>query len=195
MFACTAVSSVVERASLVIHRSPAAVFRVVGERFFTNYPRWSPEVQEVSPIGSGPIRTGMRARQVRVDLGYWSESIFSVTVFEPGRRICFEGVSTPYRCDYEIKAISPMSSALLSVTFKLPLLESRLKPFESLIREAVGDGVARTVRNVKCLVEAETPVVFPDSTARPRARRGNATVYTLRDIHSAKGVTERCARN
>ena len=155
MFAFHEGPPVVEHASLVIHRPPEMIFRFIGERFFANYPRWSPEVQELRQIGSGPVRAGTRARQVRVDLGHRSESVFAVTIFDPGRRICFEGVSSPYRCDYELRGLSPQSSTLISFTFELSRLERYLRPFESLIRDAIRDGVERTVCQVKRLVEAE----------------------------------------
>jgi hypothetical protein len=147
---------VVEHASVVVHRRPEAVFQFVGEQFFANYPRWSSEVQELKQISPGPVRVGTRARQVRIDLGHRSESVFAVTVFEPGRRIGFEGVSCPYRCDYLIEAAaSDGSAALLSFTFELKKLELYLRPFSALIHRAILDGVGRTVGTLKFLVEAE----------------------------------------
>jgi hypothetical protein len=109
---------------------------------------------------------------VRVDLGHRSESIFAVTVFEPGRRVCFEGVSNPYRCDYEIREISAQASTLICFTFELSNLEMYLLPVEGLICSAVRDGVERTVRNVKPLVEAESTNRVTGQLLRPQARRG-----------------------
>jgi hypothetical protein len=147
---------VVEHASVVVHRRPQAVFHFIGEQFFSNYPRWSSELQELKQITPGPVRVGTRARQVRIDLGHRSESVFAVTRFEPGRRICFEGVSCPYRCDYLIEEVaSDGSSALLSFTFELKKLELYLRPFAGLIHRAILDGVGRTVGTLKFLVEAE----------------------------------------
>ena len=147
---------VVEHASVVVHRRPQAVFRFIGEQFFANYPRWSSEVQELKQISPGPVRLGTRARQVRIDLGHRSESVFAVTAFEPGRRIGFEGVSCPYRCDYLIEeAGSDGSASLLSFTFELKKLELYLRPFAGLIHRAILDGVGRTVGTLKFLVEAE----------------------------------------
>lgn len=147
---------VVEHASVVVHRHPQAVFRFIGERFFANYPRWSSEVQELKQISPGPVRVGTRARQVRIDLGHRSESVFAVTVFEPGRRIGFEGVSSPYRCAYLIEqASSDGSATLLSFTFELKKLKPYLRPFSALIHRAILDGVGRTVGTLKFLIEAE----------------------------------------
>ncbi len=156
MPAVHATSKVVESASTVIRRSPETVFRFVGEQFFTNYPRWSPGVQELSQIGSGPVQVGTRARQVRVEVGHRSESTFELTRFETGQRVCFEGISCPYRCDYEIQTISSQFSTLVCFTFQLFELEIRLRPFESQIREVIRNRVELTVRNLKCLLEART---------------------------------------
>lgn len=156
MFVFNPNSPVVANASVVIHRPADAVFSFVGERFFTNYPRWSPEVRELKQIGSGAVRVGTRARQVRVDMGHRSESIFAVTILEPGRRICFEGVSCPYRCDYRIKGPAAQAWTQICFTFELSKIEMYLRPFEPLIRDAIRDGVERTVRNLKHLVEAES---------------------------------------
>jgi Polyketide cyclase / dehydrase and lipid transport len=147
-------AAVSEGASVLIHRCPETVFRFIGEEFFNNYPRWSPEVQELKPVGSALMRVGTQARQVRVDLGHRSESIFSVTFFQQGRRICFEGISSAYRCDYHLEAVAWNSSTILGFTFELPVLEMCLRPFESLIGDAIRNGVERTVQAVKRLVEA-----------------------------------------
>lgn len=178
MFTFHSHSPLVEHASVVIHRSPEEVFRFIGERFFANYPRWSPEVCELEQIGSGPIRAGMRARQVRVDLGHRSESSFAVTIFEPVQRVCFEGVSSAYRCDYEMKRIFPQASTLISFTFELSQFEIYLRPFESPIREAIRHGVERTVRNLKALIEAETIACVPGPILARRPAVGPRTFGT-----------------
>lgn len=146
---------VVANASILINRTPEEVFRFVGEEFFTNYPRWSPEVRELKQIGSGPVKLGTRARQVRVDLGHRSESIFAVTAFQPSQRVCFEGVSAPYHCDYQLKGTPSKAPTEVRFIFELATLEPYLRPFEGLIRRAVQDGAGRTVRHLKGLVEAE----------------------------------------
>ena len=155
MFAFKESLPVVADASILINRTPEEVFRFVGEQFFTNYPRWSPEVRELKPISPGPVKVGTRVRQVRVDLGHRSESIFAVTIFQPGQRVSFEGVSTPYRCDYQLKGTPSQSPTEIRFTFELSRLDMHLRPFEGLIHRAIRDGVARTVHNLKCLVEAQ----------------------------------------
>jgi Polyketide cyclase / dehydrase and lipid transport len=155
MFGLNESSPVVASASVVVDRLAEEVFKFIGEDFFANYPRWSPEVQELKQISGGPIKAGVRARQVRVDQGHRTESTFVVTIFQRDQRICFEGVSSAYRCDYELMALNPVSSTRVTFTFELPKLELFMRPFEKLIRVVAQDGAERTVRNLKRLIEAD----------------------------------------
>lgn len=149
---------VIAKASIVINRPTDEVFQFIGENFFENYPRWSPEVQELKQITPGEVRVGTRARQVRIDQGHRSESIFAVTRLVPGQRVCFEGISSPFRCDYEMRPNAPESSTRVTFTFEFPKLELFMRPFEKLIRVVVQEGAERTVRNLKHLIETESTV-------------------------------------
>jgi len=183
MFAFNESLPVIANASVLIDRTPEDIFHFIGERFFTNYPRWSPEVRELKPISPGPVSLGTRARQVRVDLGHRSESIFVVTIFQPGQRICFEGVSCRYRCDYQLKGIPSQSPTEVHFTFELAKLEPYLRPFEGLIRRAVQGGVQQTVRHLKGLVEAEQTerAAYPLFRHIPAA--GSGTSCALRGVN------------
>ena len=158
MFGLGESSPVVAKASIVINRPTDDIFHFIGENFFENYPRWSPEVKELKQISPGQVKVGTRARQVRVDQGHRSESIFAVTSFIPGQRVRFEGVSNPFCCDYELKPHLAESSTRVTFTFELPKLELFMRPFEKLIRVVIQDGAERTVRNLKRLIEAESTV-------------------------------------
>lgn len=149
---------VVAKASIVIDRPAGDVFQFIGNNFFANYPRWSPEVKELKQISPGEVKLGTRARQVRIDQGHRSESVFAVTIFVPGERICFEGVSNPYRCDYQLNSNGEKPTTRVTFTFELPKLEMYMRPFEKLIRVVIQDGAERTVRNLKRLIEAESAV-------------------------------------
>jgi len=72
---------VVGRSSVIIGKRAEEVFRFIGEDFFENYPKWSPEVKNLNALSDGPVRVGTLARQVRVDFGYRSESDFRVLEF------------------------------------------------------------------------------------------------------------------
>jgi hypothetical protein len=145
---------VVGRASTVIRKPVEDVFQFIGEGFFDNYPKWSPEVVELKPLSSGPLHVGSLARQVRVDHGHRSESTFKVTDLRPNRRLAFSGVSNAFHCTYELESTdSEQPATRVAFTFELPELEMFMRPFEKLIRVAVQDGADRTVKNLKGLLE------------------------------------------
>lgn len=146
---------VTAKASTVIKKPVEDVFHFIGEEFFDNYPRWSPEVVELKALSDGPLKVGAMARQVRVDHGHRSESTFTVTDFQPNRRIAFSGVSNAYHCTYELEAAQPAAATRVAFTFELPRLEPFMRPFEKLIRVAVQDGAERTVKNLKGLIEGK----------------------------------------
>jgi hypothetical protein len=83
--------------------------------------------------------------------------------FQPGQRICFEGVSNPYRCDYVLEPSNPTSASRITFTFELHSLDMFMRPFEKLIRIAVQEGTEKTVRSIKKLIEAE----IADASTRP----------------------------
>ena len=146
---------VIAKASTIIRKPVEDVFHFVADGFFENYPKWSPEVVELKALSEGPLNVGSVARQVRIDHGHRSESTFKVTEFQPNRRISFSGVSNPYRCAYEFEnpINMPGLSTRVAFTFELSELEMFMRPFEKLIRAAVQEGVERTVKNLKGLIE------------------------------------------
>lgn len=147
----------------LIERPVAAVFEFVAEDFFRNYPRWSPEVERLTPLSPGPLRVGSMARQVRVDRGRRTESMFRVTELEPCRSLAFQGVTAPFVIAY---AFEPAGAhTRVTFTFQLLRLELYLRPFEKLIRAAIRDGVAQTTRNLKALVERDVPAAAAAAAA------------------------------
>ncbi len=155
MFSLGAKNPVIGTACITIDRATDDVYRFIGIGFFQNYPRWSPEVIQLESLTDGPVRLGTIARQVRVDQGHRTESKFRVNVFEPNKKLCFSGVSDPYRCTYEVADLNSGKSTRLSFTFELLEIQLFMRPFEKLIRAVVQDGADRTVRNIKRLVEIE----------------------------------------
>lgn len=147
-------SPVIGKASAIIKVSSNQLFKFIGTDLMTNYPRWSPEVKDLEKLSDGPVKLGTICRQVRIDQGNRSESTFKVNVFDEGSRICFEGVSNPYRCDYVIETINGADSRITFI-FELLSLDLHVRPFEKLVRIAVQDGTERTVHNIKKLIEAE----------------------------------------
>ncbi len=149
---------VIAKARTLIERSPAEIFRFLGDGFFENYPKWSPEVIELERITEGPLKLGTIARQVRVDQGRRTETKFTINVYERDKRLGFAGVSDPFRCTYELRDINPGKSAELIFTFELSEIQMFMRPFEKLIRVVVQEGAERTVRNLKQLTEARKHV-------------------------------------
>jgi hypothetical protein len=155
MFGLYKDTPVVGKANTLVKSPCKTIFNFVGANFIKNYPRWSPEVVDIESLTDGPVKVGTMCRQVRVDQGRRSESTFKVTIFQPGKRICFEGVSNPYRCDYVLESDKTASTSNVSFTFELLSLELFMRPFEKLIRIAVQEGTEKTVINIKKLVESE----------------------------------------
>lgn len=141
--------------STEIERPVATVFEFVAVEFFDNYPRWSPEVRELEPLDGNAVQAGMRARQVRVDRGRRSETVFRVTDLEPYRRVRFEGIDRPaFAIEYVFEPVEP-GRCRLDFTFELRRLEMYMRPFERLIRRAVHEGSENAVANIKQLIERE----------------------------------------
>ena len=138
-----------------IERPPETVFDFVALHFFENYPRWSPEVQSLEPLNSGTLGPGVRARQVRVDRGRRSETVFRVTGWEPERRVRFEGEDRPaFVIEYRFEPLDGQRCRLEFI-FELTRLELYMRPFERLIRRAVQEGSEQAIANLKHLIEHE----------------------------------------
>jgi Polyketide cyclase / dehydrase and lipid transport len=157
MFNLGPADPVVGKKSVLVKLSAAEIFKFIGDDLFHNYPRWSPEVQELECLTDGPVRLGTMARQVRVDHGQRSESKFRITIYEPSRRLAFAGIVEPYRCLYELQPKGREDLTELSFTFELLELKVFMRPFEQLVRSAIQDGAVRTVENIKRLVESGKP--------------------------------------
>jgi hypothetical protein len=149
------------RKQTLIQRPINSVFQFIGVEFFKNYPRWSPEVVELQATSPGPMRLGTTGRQVRIDQGRRTESTFRVSGFKPGQYIAFQGAPSPFYITYQLEPVG--DSTRLTFTFELSRIEFYMRPFEKLIRIAMQDGASQVTRNLKRLIEAETPAVSAKS--------------------------------
>jgi hypothetical protein len=143
------------KATALIAMPPRPVFEFVAIDFFRNYQRWSPEVVALRQLSEGPVGLGTTGRQVRIDHGRRTDASFRVSVFEPERRIAFEGISEPFAISYRLDDMG--DGTRLTFEFELPRLALYMRPFEWLIRGGVQDAAERIVRNIKDLIEAEAP--------------------------------------
>lgn len=143
------------QASRDISRPVETVYDFVVVRFFDNYPRWSPEVVELEPLGPARVDLGTRGRQVRIDQGRRSETIFKVTEIEPCQRVVFDGEKEArFAIRYDFERCRE-AACRIHLTFELKRLELYMRPFQKLIRMAIQEGTNRTVANIKGLVERE----------------------------------------
>src|SRR5574340_212315 len=154
MFSLGSKGPLVGKARILIECSSGDIFRYLGDGFFENYPKWSPEVVELECITDGPVKLGTIARQVRIDQGLRTETRFKINVYEPDKRLGFAGISDPFRCIYELTDMNSGKSAELIFTFELTEIQMVMRPFEKLIRVVIQEGAERTVRNLKRLTEA-----------------------------------------
>ena len=141
------------KADVLVFHEVEQVFRFVAKEFPKNYPRCSPEVTCLEPLSSGPVQAGFQARQIRVDQGHKTDSIFEVSEIVAPHRVVFRGVNAPYVSTYEFQDLN--ASTRLTFTFELREIESRFRPFEKLIRLALEEGAKRTVKRLKLLIERE----------------------------------------
>lgn len=141
------------RANILIDRDQHKVYAFIASGFFDNYGRWSPEVKRLEALTPGPLKVGSRMRQVRVDQGRRSESVFRVTAMEAPTRIEFAETTDLFRTSYRIDAAGPQSRLFFG--FELRRIELYMRPFEKLIRVAIEDGAQRVVHNIRGLIERQ----------------------------------------
>jgi hypothetical protein len=143
------------QASILVKTPPQRVYDFVAVDFARNYRRWSPEVQRLEILTPGPLRVGSRARQVRVDQGRRSDNTFRVVELAPPSKVSFAESSDQFRIQYLMDPVGVQTR--LTFIFELRRMDFFMRPFEKLIRVAVRDGAERVVRNIKGLVERESP--------------------------------------
>lgn len=140
------------QASIEIKKRPPEVFAFVGEMFFENYPKWAVEVIDFVPLDGKKVFIGAKAKQVRKDNNTETESIFSITEYQPCQKLSFEGVGEPYKQYYLLEDIDNTLATRLTFRFELLELEVFMRPFEKLIRYAIEEGAENTVANIKNLI-------------------------------------------
>jgi len=141
------------------------VYRFVVTDFFTNYPRWSPQVESLEATSPLPLREGTTGRQVRVDHGRRTTSEFVVTRLEPRRRVVFEGTDGRWRIEYRLEP-GAAGWTWLAFEFELLQLPAAARPFRALVRRVVERTAAPVADEIRQLLEAP-----PDG--RPHARGGD----------------------
>ena len=128
-------------------------FEFVGHGFFQNYARWSPQVVELQPLSEGPMREGVKARQVMLDRGVRTELTFEIAQFGPPQLLGIKGISEPFRSLYEFEAATK-GATQIAFSFEVEENDPFMLPFGALFRAALQEGAQRTVENIKQLLES-----------------------------------------
>jgi hypothetical protein len=103
-----------------VNRSAEAAFDVIGTHVFENHPRWEAEVVAIRRLDDGPAGVGSRAVMVRSDHGRTSETAYSITEFDPPRRIAFDHPGSPLGFALST-TITPVSSTSCDVTTRVTM--------------------------------------------------------------------------
>lgn len=144
-------------ADLHVTCSPEQAFRHVALEFFTNHPRWDPDLVEVTKVSSGPIGVGTTGREVRDFNGRRFISQFRVSRFQPVSAFSVRGTegAMAENVDYDITSEGSGSRVLLelelvprSILMRLisPLIWPRVQKnyqrnvarFEELLNQTAG---------------------------------------------------------
>lgn len=76
-----------------VERPVEEVFAYLAD--FENVPEWNYAIVETTKLSEGPVGVGTTYRQVR-SVPRRSEESFTVTIFEPDRRLVIEGTLGPF---------------------------------------------------------------------------------------------------
>jgi hypothetical protein len=143
---------VVGKASVSINKPITHVFFYVGEKFFDNYPKWTPEVSDFKPLTGKTMHVGAKAQQVRLEQGQNVETVFEISELEPPQKVTLTGVDAPFRNTYLFSGENDINTTNLEFSFEILELELFMRPFEKLIRMAIEEGAENTVINIKNLL-------------------------------------------
>jgi hypothetical protein len=157
-----------------------AVYHFVAVDFFTNYPKWSPQVTQLVKTSDGEMGVGVTGHQVRYDAGRRSEADFRVTHYLPLRELRFVGLSRPrFTVRYRFQPLTEGTRILFDFELQLELL---MRPFRRLIEDTVRRGAQRMLRDLKALLESDaasaaravsTSALYEDPAARTHQSPGD----------------------
>lgn len=143
---------VIGKASVEINKPVSYVYSFIGEKFFDNYPKWTPEVSEFKPLTGKDMHVGAKAKQVRLEQGQVVETVFEVSELDPPQKVTLSGLDTPFRNTYQLSDAKKKNATKLEFCFEILELEIFMRPFEKLIRMAIEEGAENTVTNIKNLL-------------------------------------------
>jgi hypothetical protein len=135
--------------SVVIDRPPADVFRFYAVEHVRNHPRWDPDMhlEQATP---GPIGLGtVIRRRTHTRYGTPTEGTMEVVEFEPDRAFGTVIHDGPVEMRGWMSMEPEGQGTRLSVGFEIVGSTDPIDPAP----------LERTLRNIKTLIEAETPTI------------------------------------
>jgi hypothetical protein len=166
MFRLDSAKSISASARAAVRCPIGNAFTFVGHGFLENYTRWSPQVVELQPLFEGPMRQGVKARQVTLDRGIRNESTFEIVKFGPPQHLGINGVSEPFRSLSEFEEETTGTTNIL-FSFEVEERNPFMLPFGAHFRAALQVGARRTVENIKQLLESHhANVASPERLAQ-----------------------------
>ena len=156
MFGFISQKNIAVTANGIVEKPAEEIFGFIAPRFFENYAKWCPEVIEIECLSEAPVHQNSRGRQVTSDHGVETESDFEVSEFISNEKFAIAGIHEPFTSSYEITPLGP-DMCRLAFSFEIKELDIVMRPFQKLIKIALQEGAARTVENIKQLLEHPQP--------------------------------------
>jgi uncharacterized protein YndB with AHSA1/START domain len=135
--------------TLRIQRPPHEVFEYLAS--FENVPRWNYAIVETRKTSAGPVGVGATYRQTR-SIPSPAEESFTVTKFEPDRRLAIQGDLGPFQgtLTYELDAVPGGTQLTNRADLEAKGLAKVAAP---LLGGRVGDAVATNLQKLKEILE------------------------------------------
>ncbi|MGH2806863.1 MAG: SRPBCC family protein [Actinomycetota bacterium] len=136
--------------TLTIRKPPEVVFQFLAD--FENAPSWNYAIERTQKASEGPVRVGTTYHQTR-SIPAPSEETFTVTEFEPPRRLAIDGDLGPFRgtLSYDLESVSDGTR----LTNRADLRGTGLaKVAGPLLGRRVGDAVAANLGKLKEILES-----------------------------------------
>ncbi len=142
-------------ASAVIDAPKNTVFSFVAENYFENYPKWAPEIVEVTALNGKTVAVGIKGRQVREENEEKIESTFVVDEYLPDSRFALQGLEPAFKSTYLTESQGQEGQTKLTFRFELLDVDIFMRPFVKLIKAAIEEGAENTVEKIKELISKQ----------------------------------------
>ena len=144
---------ITHKATTMVRKPVADVFRFVAEDYLTNHPKWAPGVVSLHLEGTGPVAAGTRGREVRRQGSRNVTYNFEVTDYVPNKLIAIKAKGRPaqFAAVYAVNAINDKESEL-EVQFKLKI-GGLLRLIEPFMAGSIRKEVASVCSRIKVMLE------------------------------------------